>query len=607
MKSAVMPFSTASQERQKISEEFERGIFKQCLKEVLLKTPITIFDQSTSHSRGSTEFLTEPSLSEREFEASRNISEYFVDLENSGVLLESDTDLLQGLKETLRNQEKERGVVQSGVALLKDTKKAFRERLEQLLYSEDFFHQFLLEFKSQLPLHYCAVEEMTQQETVLKIPAEIFSRSSKMKQSGISRTDSYYEKRFEDDLLLRTDDLGLPVSITETVGISPGRAQEDAYIAVQSNVEGSANAPAALLKAFREIGEEERKARYDYFLEYQKVAQRGADGQQIKTAQTNAAQGLTGIVVHCDADHKLTVANCGDSRAVLFIKNARGEVDYLRLSKDHKPDDYFEQIRLAQCGEEVRGGRVIGKISGLSIARSFGDSSYHKKEDGENPSFFISYEPDITQFDLAEILQKNGGEGTQLFLVVSCDGLYEGEALNEKNYCKALEEFFRNPTLRAAHNVGDELASVSHYLRSCALHNGSGDNVTVSVTDVTTPAAEEMIIGVFDGHGGRDVALSVAGKFAQRFLALGEILIDHNPQSYDKYLLCHGATQVFDEPATPELGDAYDLIGSATSSAEPVTGKRVRSDEKEPGKSPEPTSAKSHRVNEVVETITNTK
>lgn len=86
----------------------------------------------------------------------------------------------------------------------------------------------------------------------------------------------------------------------------------------------------------------------------------------------------------------LTVANAGDSRAVLC--RAGGIVE--PLSFDHKPTQDREMIRIIAAGGFVN---QFGRVNGnLNLSRSIGDLKY-KQVPGIPPSGqMITAEPDIT-------------------------------------------------------------------------------------------------------------------------------------------------------------------------------------------------------------------
>ena len=88
---------------------------------------------------------------------------------------------------------------------------------------------------------------------------------------------------------------------------------------------------------------------------------------------------------------KLTVANAGDSRAVLCRAGGRAEP----LSFDHKPLQEREMQRITRAGGFVN---QFGRVNGnLNLSRSIGDLKY-KQVPGIPPAAqMITAEPDILQ------------------------------------------------------------------------------------------------------------------------------------------------------------------------------------------------------------------
>lgn len=118
---------------------------------------------------------------------------------------------------------------------------------------------------------------------------------------------------------------------------------------------------------------------------------------------------------------KLYVANCGDSRAVMAVKDPDDASKFTAkdLSRDHKPDDPEEMARIKEWGGFVKmppepglSGRVYldEKLTmiGLAMARSIGD--FAVKAVGVIP------EPEVKIFDL---------EINDSFMIMASDGVWE--------------------------------------------------------------------------------------------------------------------------------------------------------------------------------------
>ncbi len=87
----------------------------------------------------------------------------------------------------------------------------------------------------------------------------------------------------------------------------------------------------------------------------------------------------------------LTVANAGDSRAVLC--RAGGVTS--ALSIDHKPQQMVEMNRITKAGGFVN---QFGRVNGnLNLSRSIGDLKYKQVPGIPPPDQIITAEPDIVQ------------------------------------------------------------------------------------------------------------------------------------------------------------------------------------------------------------------
>lgn len=125
--------------------------------------------------------------------------------------------------------------------------------------------------------------------------------------------------------------------------------------------------------------------------------------------------GCTGVIVLIIGD-RIVCANIGDSRAILSRKKKA-----ISLSKDHKPSNNDEKIRIKEAGGLVQTGRVNGI---LDTSRSFGDfkfkavsnftESFINQGNGED---IVTSLPDVR----VHIIDYTQDE----FVVIGCDGLYD--------------------------------------------------------------------------------------------------------------------------------------------------------------------------------------
>lgn len=169
--------------------------------------------------------------------------------------------------------------------------------------------------------------------------------------------------------------------------------------------------------------------------------------------------GSTGVVSLISAQH-IIVANCGDSRAVLFRDNSAK-----RLSRDHKPSQADEEERVKAAGGRIwdyNGRRVMGL---LAMSRAFGDHCLRK--------YGIIAEPEVT------IIERSLGDE---FVILASDGLWD--VISDTEACDLAKRCFSRASQRGASKDTAARVAASVLMRA-ALDKGSNDNVTVIVVDLT--------------------------------------------------------------------------------------------------------------------------
>ena len=141
--------------------------------------------------------------------------------------------------------------------------------------------------------------------------------------------------------------------------------------------------------------------------------------------------GATCVLAILHGKH-LTLANCGDSRAVIARRTANGSINGHPLTTDHKPDNVDERKRIVACGGQVgcrhvlvqqgRGHPVsmpvgpcrvwyqnrVGETLGLAMSRSLGDAVAHKCG--------VSAEPEIFEHTV---------DTSDEFVIVATDGVFD--------------------------------------------------------------------------------------------------------------------------------------------------------------------------------------
>jgi len=150
-------------------------------------------------------------------------------------------------------------------------------------------------------------------------------------------------------------------------------------------------------------------------------------GQTLESIELDIKQkniemsGTTAIVAHIK-DSKATIANIGDSRAILIRNN-----QVLEKTVDHKPNLPSEKERIEKAGGKVFNTkylildhwRIGNEYINLSMSRALGD--HHLKEMPDFRGLIAT--PEISQWPL----QKKD------IIVLASDGVWDGIALNEPN------------------------------------------------------------------------------------------------------------------------------------------------------------------------------
>ncbi|XP_027330090.1 protein phosphatase 2C 50-like [Abrus precatorius] len=176
--------------------------------------------------------------------------------------------------------------------------------------------------------------------------------------------------------------------------------------------------------------------------------------------------GSTAVVAILSQTH-IVVANCGDSRAVLY----RGK-EAMPLSADHKPDRDDERARIEAAGGRVihwKGYRVLGV---LAMSRSIGDR-YLKP--------WIIPEPEIN------IVHR---EKNDECLILASDGLWD--VMTNEEVCEVArkrillwhKKYGDDGSTRHGEGADPAAQSAAEYLSKLAVHRGSEDNISVIVIDL---------------------------------------------------------------------------------------------------------------------------
>eukprot|EP01080_Neovahlkampfia_damariscottae_P012111 gene12111-5603_t len=156
----------------------------------------------------------------------------------------------------------------------------------------------------------------------------------------------------------------------------------------------------------------------------------------------------TTVVLVMISGNKITIANVGDSRAVLCKKGKA-----IRLTNDHRPTTNEEKIRI----QSVKGVVLGNRIKGFSVSRSLGDFS---------ASPYISPEPYLKTFDL---------DGEEDFIIIGCDGIWDD--VSDEDAVEIVKNSMKE------NNSEDVFVSATR-LVNFAFARGSKDNISAIVINL---------------------------------------------------------------------------------------------------------------------------
>ena len=162
----------------------------------------------------------------------------------------------------------------------------------------------------------------------------------------------------------------------------------------------------------------------------------------------------TTLIVAMTQGKTITVANVGDSRAVLV--KCDGSVD--PLSYDHKPNGDSEKARIESLGGKVVFWGVWRVEGVLAVSRAIGDRMLKK---------YVSAQPDFLSVEVTH---------DDTYMVIASDGLWD---VIENDEVGRLCSKIKNASKAAI------------YLANEAYKRGSADNICVLVVDLRTGEQED--------------------------------------------------------------------------------------------------------------------
>ena len=208
-------------------------------------------------------------------------------------------------------------------------------------------------------------------------------------------------------------------------------------------------------------------------------------------------------------ENKIYIANVGDSRCLISMKNGLIRRD---VTRDHKPNYPYEKERILSNGGNIYQTQtplnqniedetlstinesnntnnliLLGPFrvypGSLSVSRTIGDAAAKFSDFGGNPNVVIS-EPDIYCFDL----EKNDID----FLILGCDGIYDHMTSKDVFNCAwTMIDYYRNYNLQIEEKNKNErnennekidiytaCANIVDFILKASMSRKSFDNVT---------------------------------------------------------------------------------------------------------------------------------
>ena len=216
--------------------------------------------------------------------------------------------------------------------------------------------------------------------------------------------------------------------------------------------------------------------------------------------------GATCVLATITSGNKLSIYNCGDSRAVLGRRTPNGSIAAHALSNDHKPDRPDERKRILGCGGHLGCRQVLvnqggkgpvsmpvgpcrvwyqhrGETLGLAMSRSLGDTIVHKCG--------VSAEPEVLEHLIDEHDE---------FFMMATDGVWDVvdnnhavqmvyniiiRSSSHNNSWSALEA--SHTVTRFARSRWEKLSPMVYYYTITII------TITISITNITTPTITIII------------------------------------------------------------------------------------------------------------------
>ncbi|KTC99176.1 PP2C family serine/threonine-protein phosphatase [Legionella erythra] len=219
--------------------------------------------------------------------------------------------------------------------------------------------------------------------------------------------------------------------------------------------------------------------------------------------------GSTACITVFDGKDHVISASVGDSVAFLVAYGKTGEViSATRLNSTlHHPVLQSEKERILKAGGHIDARNRLNGV--LAVSRAIGDydilDPYGRKLAISDAAVDIA--------SISQLLQEEDEPISKIQLISTCDGFTDGAKDNsiESHVMYLLTCLARldKPGLKTE-------AEVAAFLAACAIKSNSTDNISIAVQ--TLVYGLPVFLGVYDGHGGKQIAHEAAMSGSEIFL-----------------------------------------------------------------------------------------
>lgn len=220
--------------------------------------------------------------------------------------------------------------------------------------------------------------------------------------------------------------------------------------------------------------------------------------------------GTTASTTVYDGKGNLITATLADAAAFAVIYDKQGAVlGVTRLnSVTHKPTNPEEKQRIEAVGGRIFFGRVNDR---LAVSRAIGDNQHAFKESG------VCSEANIDITDVNQIavnLKISPDDIGSMQIITTCDGFTDGAGMQQtkkdhEDYLLGILQKIDAPGTKSEEVLAQELALQAKKDRST-------DNISIAIQTLTSETPP-FILGIYDGHGGKEASCHVADNIALVF------------------------------------------------------------------------------------------